>query len=584
MTNQGKKGIVLFILCIGAFLCMLDTTIMTITIPKIQDAFNVGLNQVSWAINLYTIIFSSITLLMARIAEIYGKNRFMLLGFLLFGLGSLISGLAPTLMILFGGRVIQSIGAALILPLASIIGLSSVPIDKRNKIVALIGGVSGLAAAIGPTIGGLVTEYLGWRWVFFINVPLIIMVIVLFKTQLPLERRKERRQPTQRFDFWGAALSITMMFSFTLALIKAKDWGWQSFKILSLLFLALIALSWFIYNENKFTAPMLNTKLFHSHNFLGAALSLLFCNFLLGGFVILIPTYLVKVEGLTELQAAIMILPYSITVLLATISSSLLMKKINSKLLLAFGFIFIFGSYVLLSQLENQWQEKLTIASILLGIGYGIIAGLAVVIAASDFKGQQLTTSQSVTNVLRQVGLVIAIAICMSLLSSNMAVARTNISQYADHKIVQATLPRAIKIQMKHKVKAKINSSAQQNRAPQLKQNPINLNKLKISPAQRQFIIEHKLANLLAQSGITINKLAPQQQIQLRQKISNQVNKEINHQETLNKQTISRIIKAIQQKSVRELKKAFLKVYMSIAYFIVLGLFPITLLHPKTAS
>lgn len=111
----------------------------------------------------------------------------------------------------------------MILPLASIIGLSSVPIDKRNKIVALIGGVSGLAAAIGPTIGGLVTEYLGWRWVFFINIPIIIMVIVLLRLNYHWKGAKNANNLTQRFDFWSAALSITMMFNFTLALIKAKD-------------------------------------------------------------------------------------------------------------------------------------------------------------------------------------------------------------------------------------------------------------------------------------------------------------------------------------------------------------------------
>ena len=582
MKNQRKKGMVLLILCIGAFLCMLDTTIMTITIPKIQDGFNVGLNQVSWAINLYTIIFSSITLLMASIAEIYGKNRFMLLGFLLFGLGSLVSGLSPTLLILFIGRIIQSIGAALILPLASIIGLSSVPIEKRNKIVALIGGVSGLAAAIGPTIGGLVTEYLGWRWVFFINIPLIVIVIIIFLISLPLERGINKGIQAQKFDFLGAALSITMMFSFTLALIKGKDWGWNSFSIVLLLFIALIALGLFAYNEKKFVYPMIDTSLFSSHNFLGAALVLLFCNFLLGGFVILIPTYLVKVEGLTELQAAIMILPYSITVLLATISSSLLMKKINSKLLLLFGFIFIFGSYVLLGQLYTNWQEKLTYASILLGIGYGIIAGPSVVIAASDFKGEQLTTSQSVTNVLRQVGLVVSIAVCMSLLSSNMAVAKANISNYADYKIAQSDLSNKIKSKMKRKTNSNIDSISKQNSSKKLNKDPINLKKFEVTKRQKQLITEKELINLLAEKGISINEIPKQQQVLLRQKIFKKVNKEIDHKEAMNKKNIALLVDEIHKESIHEIKSAFLNIYITISYFIVLGLLPITILDKKS--
>ncbi|MBA1433898.1 MFS transporter [Bombilactobacillus bombi] len=584
MQNQGKKGIILLILCIGAFLCMLDTTIMTITIPKIQDAFNIGLNQVSWAINLYTIVFSSITLLMARIAEIYGKNRFMLLGFTLFGVGSLVSGLSTTLLILFIGRIVQSIGAALILPLASIIGLSSVSIDKRNKIVALIGGVSGLAAAIGPTIGGLVTEYLGWRWVFFINVPLIVIVIIVFLIALPLEKSKEQGIKSQKFDFFGAILSIVMMFSFTLALIKGKDWGWNSFSIVSLLFLSLISLILFIFNERKFSYPMIDTKLFSSHNFVGAALILLFCNFLLGGFVILIPTYLVKIEGLTELQAALMILPYSITVLIATVGSSLLMKKINSKFLLLFGFIFIFSSYVLLGKLYTDWQEKLTYASILLGIGYGIIAGPSVVIAASDFTGKQLTTSQSVTNVLRQVGLVISIAICMSLLSSNMITARTNITNYADSKIDRSDLPNNIKSKMKHKINSNVEASASQNSSNKLNQNTINLNKIKVTKAQRDSIIENNLVNLLAKKGVSLDKMPIGQQKLLRQQIAKKVNKEIDHKEIIIKKTISQLIRKIHRISIHEIKSAFLNIYVTISYFIILGLIPIVFLKKQKSS
>lgn len=215
-------------------------------------------------------------------------------------------------------------------------------------------------------------------------------------------------------------------------------------------------------------------------------------------------------------------------------------------------------------------------------IGYGIIAGPSVVIAASDFKGEQLTTSQSVTNVLRQVGLVVSIAVCMSLLSSNMAVAKANISNYADYKIAQSDLSNKIKSKMKRKTNSNIDSISKQNSSKKLNKDPINLKKFEVTKRQKQLITEKELINLLAEKGISINEIPKQQQVLLRQKIFKKVNKEIDHKEAMNKKNISLLVDEIHKKSIHEIKSAFLNIYITISYFIVLGLLPITILDKKS--
>lgn len=153
-----KKIMLTIAMCLGIFIVMLDTTIMNITLPAIQKGLGVKLDQLSWTINVYTIIFASCTIPLSKIADIYGKGRLFVLGLLLFGIGSLLSGLANGFSQLILGRIISSFGAAILLPVGNSLGISSWEVKDRFKIVAALGLMQGGAAAIGPTLGGILTD------------------------------------------------------------------------------------------------------------------------------------------------------------------------------------------------------------------------------------------------------------------------------------------------------------------------------------------------------------------------------------------------------------------------------------------
>ena len=212
-----QQKLIVLAMAISIFLCVLDTTVMNIALPAIQSGLNVDLSDLSWALNIYTITFAVFTIPLGRVADIFGRHKVFLVGLLLFLIGSALSGAAMNVPFLVTGRGIQSLGAAIIFPAGMTIGITSTSLQKRTGVVATLGIMQGLAAAMGPTIGGIITQYLGWRWVFMINLPLGILVGLLCLRYLNF---KDEQRIAAQIDYAGMVLSMIMLFTLTLALIN----------------------------------------------------------------------------------------------------------------------------------------------------------------------------------------------------------------------------------------------------------------------------------------------------------------------------------------------------------------------------
>lgn len=220
-----KKLALPIIFILGIFICMLDTTIMNVSLPNISIHLKSGLDSLSWALNIYLILFASLTIPLTRFAELYGIHKWFLIGVSLFAIGSLTSACASGLHILLIGRAIQSIGAAFVFPLSMTLGINLVDVSSRTKMIAILGITQGLAAALGPTIGGIVTQFLGWRWIFLINVPITIVIIILGIAKLTFDKETNAKQS---MDGLGAVLSLVFLFSLSLGMIQGRNWGWLS--------------------------------------------------------------------------------------------------------------------------------------------------------------------------------------------------------------------------------------------------------------------------------------------------------------------------------------------------------------------
>ncbi|MBA1392848.1 MFS transporter, partial [Lactobacillus sp. XV13L] len=256
-------------MCLGIFLVMLDTTIMNIALPAIQQGLHINTSQLSWTLNIYTIIFASFTIPLSRLGDVFGRNRMYLLGLGFFGIGSIIAGLANSFNILIGGRIVSSIGAAILLPLANTIGISTWNVNQRFKVVAALGLTQGGAAAIGPTLGGFVTDTLNWHWIFLINIPVVVIALALSLASLSL---KTEAKAHVKIDWLGSILSMSALFFLTLGIIEGRSWGWSNNKIIGCFAASIILVISFLLIENRVNFPMINLKLFSVKPFVSSSL------------------------------------------------------------------------------------------------------------------------------------------------------------------------------------------------------------------------------------------------------------------------------------------------------------------------
>ncbi|CAI8747803.1 drug:H+ antiporter-2 (14 Spanner) (DHA2) family drug resistance MFS transporter [Bacillus cereus VDM021] len=412
---------------------MIDTTIMNIALPAIQSSVNTSLEKMSWILNVYTMTIAVLAIPLGRIADIFGKAKMYIIGLIVFGGGSALCAFANTGDFLIFSRFIQSIGAAILFPTSMVIGVSAVPLAKRHIALSILGVTQGLSAAIGPVIGGIITQNLGWRWVFFVNIPICIIGIVLCFIMLQI---KNEERVVSKIDWIGLILSSSAIFFFTLVLVKGNTWGWLSILAWICYITSIISFLLFIVVERKAVAPMVNLQLFKDRTFVGAAIVVILSNLFLIGVTVLLPTFLTKIQHRTEMEAALVVTPISAMIFVVSPFASLLIKKLGKVFIILSGFIVMSLAYYWLQMIGvDSTSKDIIVPCMILGVGYGLVVGPITILSASSFEGELLTASQSIVSMLRQVGIVLAVAIFVSTLTQNLSVNKDKVYSYAEEKV-----------------------------------------------------------------------------------------------------------------------------------------------------
>lgn len=431
--------LVVALMCLGIFICMLDSTIMNITLPAIQEDLHTSLETSSWMLNVYTMAIAVLAIPMARFADLFGKHKFFMAGLLAFGLGSALCGLSNsgTALILF--RFIQGIGAACLIPCCMVIGVSAVPLEKRAVPLTLLGATQGLATALGPTVGGIITQNLGWHWVFYVNVP--ICVAGLIASFYILDLKNEKRVKA-RIDWIGVLLSGAAIFSLNLVLVKGFAWGWGSARSIVCYTVFVLAVAVFLIFERRSKSPMIQLKLFKDRVFVGSIATVLVGFIFIIAVMVLMPQFLTLYQGKSEFAAALLVTPISATVFVFSNAAGLIIKKIGYAIPVSIGFLLLSIPYFMLRNL-NVESSSFQIISIcvLVGLGFSFIIAGATMASASSFVGEMLTSSQSVFSMIRQIGILLSVAIFVSALNHTIENKKLDVAHYAAEQAEKLNVP-----------------------------------------------------------------------------------------------------------------------------------------------
>ncbi|MGG0153940.1 MFS transporter [Bacillus mycoides] len=546
---EQSKGIkIVFLMCLGIFLCMIDTTIMNIALPAIQSSVNTSLEKMSWVLNVYTMTIAVLAIPLGRIADIFGKAKVYILGLIIFGGGSVLCAFANTGDFLIFSRFIQSVGAAILFPTSMVIGVSAMPLAKRHVALAILGVTQGLSAALGPVIGGIITQNVGWRWVFFVNVPICILGIILCCIMLQV---KNEERIISKIDWIGLILSSLAIFSFTLVLVKGNTWGWQSNIAWSCYAISTISLILFVLVERKIHNPMVNLKLFKDRMFVGASIVVILSNLFLIGVTVLLPTFLTKIQYRTEIEAAFLVTPISAMIFFVSPVAATLIKKFGKVTIILSGFLVMGLSYYWLQMIDvNSTNIEIIIPCMILGVGYGLVVGPITVLSASSFEGELLTASQSVVSMLRQVGIVLAVAIFVSNLTHNLSLNKENVYRYAEEKVRNIHVNSAQQAEILQVTKEKIEKQSIETNVEK-KQNETLVG---LSKEKKDELIHQKVDEVL--SGVPVEYRDIK-----REEITNQVTKEVEKQEESIKKEVLAFSKDVSRYAKNKMAMSFTDLY-----------------------
>ena len=415
--RQGKV-LPFLVIVMGFFMPLLDTTIVNITLPTMTEYFATDVQRISWVINGYNLAFAVLLITASRLADQFGRKKIFMLGIFTFTFSSLFSGLSTNLDMLIFFRVMQGLAAALVVPVSIPLAVELFPPERRGAITGIWAAFAGLAAASGPTLGGILTEKFKWQSIFYVNVPIGIAVFIFSIFTL---RESFDPTATRKIDWLGMTTLSVSMFTLTLSLIQANDKGWGSAYILSLFTVSAIGLVLFIRTEIKTSDPMLPMSLMKIWPFSAGSITLFILGIALMGATFLLAFFLVRIMGMSEMQAGLTITTMPLTSMLFSSASGFLSDKFGSRWFGVTGMALLTLSMYLFSQLTLKASEFDVIWRLMIaGAGFGMTIAPVIGSTIRNVPKEKVGMSSGITNMARTLGTVLGVALIVTVLNASI--------------------------------------------------------------------------------------------------------------------------------------------------------------------
>lgn len=418
MTTPARSYAAFGTVMLAFFLAILDSTIVNITLPRITEYFRTDIKTISWVVNGFALAFAVPLISASRLADQFGRRRIFSIGLALFTGTSLLAGLAPDVNLLVFFRVLQGLSAAMLVPVTLPIVLDLFPSEKSGTVIGAWAAIAGLAAAGGPALGGVISDKLTWQWIFYINIPIGLLSLVL--TQFLI---RETKDPTasHRID-WPGMFSLTAAaFSLVYGLIKANDLGWTSPTILGLFACSAFSLVLFVLAEVRSKEPMLPLGMLHSLPFSAGNATLFVLGMGMMNGVFFLAFFLTQVMGKTELEAGIVItaLPLSSTVFSGIAGA--LSDRFGSRWFTTAGMVVLAVAVYLYSGLEPAATNgEIIWRLVIMGAGIGTAMAPVVGSTVRAVAADKIGIASGVGNMSRTVGTVLGVALIVTLFTNKV--------------------------------------------------------------------------------------------------------------------------------------------------------------------
>ena len=411
-----RRQLVLAICCMSLFIVGLDVTIVNIALPTIKGDFHAQLSDLQWIIDAYTLVLASFLMLAGSTADRLGRRRIFRVGLLLFTLGSLMCSLAPSLSWLIVARVIQALGGSMLNPVAmSIITNTFTEPKERARAIGVWGAVFGLSMALGPVIGGSLVSAIGWRSIFWVNVPVGIAALILTTMFVPESKAPRAR----RVDPVGQILVILTLAGATSAIIEGPRRGWGSGLIITLFVIAALAVVVLVGYENRRSEPLIDPRFFRSAPFSGATVIAVSAFLCLSGFLFLNALYLQDSRGYSAVHAGLMTLPMAGASLIFSPLSGRLVGSVGARVpLIGASICLIAAALTMATFTPTTSLLVVALAYVLMGVGFGLVNAPITNTAVSGMPRTQAGVAAAVASTSRQVGSSLGVAIFGSILAS----------------------------------------------------------------------------------------------------------------------------------------------------------------------
>jgi EmrB/QacA subfamily drug resistance transporter len=417
-VSHRRRLLVLVICSSSLFIVGLDSTIVNIALPSIGRDLHASVAGLQWTVDGYALVLASLLMLSGATADRVGRRRVFQIGLATFTAGSALCSLAPTLGWLVAFRMTQAIGGSMLNPVAmSIITNTFTDKTERARAIGVWSATYGLSMSLGPVVGGLLVDSIGWRGTFYVNIPVGLAAIALTARFVPESRAPRARRP----DPAGQGLIIVMLGSLTYAIIEGPARGWRAPVILALFAVAVAAFGAFVAYEARRPEPVLDPRFFRSAPLSGAVLTAISATAAVGGFLFLATLYLQDVRGMSAVRAGLHLLPMATMVALGALVSSRILARRGARLPMVAAGVALAAGGVLLSRLTaSSGLVPLAVAFVVFGIGGGVINAPITYTAVSGLPVSQAGVASGIASTSRQIGQVLGIAVAGSILAGNL--------------------------------------------------------------------------------------------------------------------------------------------------------------------